>query len=526
MPHKDLGRGLVIAALIASSGGWSLAAYWDKSRDALRPDYHADKHAQHASLTVTDQATAPEILATTRGATVPSADRVDTLEPRQPAAHVVDLPPVATHSDTALEDVQFASIAPGAGPVDEGPEATVTPPAQRPQAAAHALPPIPKLAPPRPSRSALTVRRGDTLVDVLNRGGLSSPDVNQVIDRLDDVFDPRDLRAGQALTFVRAGKGEPIEAIELATGFAEGIRLARAVDGFDIETFERPLESRRAYAAGTVEGSLYLSARRANMPDESIMHMVKLLSHDVDFQRDVRRGDGFEVVYEVVSPAGDSDVVRGAEPLYVRLTTGGREIEAIRFELPDGMVDYFDRHGHSVRKLLMRTPIDGARLTSGFGMRRHPILGYSKLHTGVDFGAPTGTPVFAAGDGVIEKASRFGGYGNYVRVRHNSEFKTAYAHLSRYGKDIKPGVRVKQGQVIGYVGSTGRSTGPHLHYEILQGGKPINPMSLKQTHADNLTGADFKRFEQLVADIDRERAIASRGGTVTADASATVPIRR
>jgi murein DD-endopeptidase MepM/ murein hydrolase activator NlpD len=181
---------------------------------------------------------------------------------------------------------------------------------------------------------------------------------------------------------------------------------------------------------------------------------------------------------------------------YARLITADNDIALYRYEDNDGNVDYFDRNGKSTKNSLMKTPVDGARMSSGYGMRRHPVLGYDKMHKGVDFAAPTGTPIYAAGDGVVEKAARWGGYGNYVKIRHNSSLKTAYAHM--HSIKVKAGTRVKQGQIIGTVGTTGRSTGPHLHYEVLMGGKQVDPRGVNVPVGEELRGASLKKFKDTI----------------------------
>jgi murein DD-endopeptidase MepM/ murein hydrolase activator NlpD len=214
----------------------------------------------------------------------------------------------------------------------------------------------------------------------------------------------------------------------------------------------------------------------------------------VDFQRDVRKGDGFELVYEQdVMKSGE--IARNGRILFAAFDTRFGPKAYYHFTPEDGRADHFDAKGHSARRLLMRTPINGARLSSGFGKRRHPILGYTRMHNGVDFAAPTGTPILAAGDGRIDRASWYGGYGRFVRIEHANGYKTAYAHLSRYGPGIKKGVRVKQGQVIGYLGSSGLATGPHLHYEVLKDGRRINPRSLRAPTGKILEGAELEAFQ-------------------------------
>ena len=206
--------------------------------------------------------------------------------------------------------------------------------------------------------------------------------------------------------------------------------------------------------------------------------------------------------------------VRTGDVIYASMTLSGKTKAYYRYTPKSGITDYFDEQGRSVRKTLMRTPVDGARLSSGFGARRHPVLGYTKMHKGVDFAAPRGTPIMAAGDGVVERANRYGGYGNYLRIRHNSELKTAYAHIHRFAKGVSAGSRVKQGQIVAYVGSTGRSTGPHLHYEVLQNMKQVNPLSIKVAAGEILKGSELKRLAAARSTIDQRVAEARSGTTV------------
>jgi murein DD-endopeptidase MepM/ murein hydrolase activator NlpD len=236
----------------------------------------------------------------------------------------------------------------------------------------------------------------------------------------------------------------------------------------------------------------------------------------VDFQRDLQPGDRIEALYEV-HLARDGAVAKTGEVLAARFAVKGGELALYRFRLPDGSVDWFDARGESVRKALLKTPVDGARLSSRFGLRRHPILGYSMMHRGADFAAPTGTPVMAAGDGVVELAGVNGAYGNYVRLRHDERRRTAYAHLSRFAEGLRPGRRVRQGQTIGYVGSTGRSTGPHLHYEVLIDGEQVDPMSLQLPTGRKLEGRLLADFQRARSELDRRlNAAASPSRTASA----------
>ena len=256
------------------------------------------------------------------------------------------------------------------------------------------------------------------------------------------VYDPRRLRAGQEL-LIRAAH-EPAEAgarrligLDFDLDFDHAVRVTRGSDGsYASAKVARPQRRDLEHRAGIIDDSLYLSAERAALPHDVTIGLIKLFSWDVDFQRDVRQGDRFETLFETVALEDGSEIVRGGDLLYAALSIDGRLFEGYRFELPDGRIAYFDRSGKSLRKFLMRTPIDGARLSSRFGMRRHPILGYNRMHQGVDFAAPTGTPIYAAGDGKVEIAKRNGGYGKYIRIRHTGEYSTAYAHLSRFAKGI------------------------------------------------------------------------------------------
>ncbi|MGH6896904.1 MAG: peptidoglycan DD-metalloendopeptidase family protein [Geminicoccaceae bacterium] len=370
------------------------------------------------------------------------------------------------------------------------------------------------------STEQITVRRGDTLIDILDRAGIATTEAHAAVQSLQTVYDPRRLRAGQEL-LIRAGAAPAdtgtrrLLGLDFDLDFDHSIRVTRGPDGrYATAKVARPQRHDLVHRAGVIDDSLYVAAERAALPRDVTINLIKLFSWDVDFQRDVRRGDRFETLFEEVSLEDGSGGSRGGDLLYAALSINGQLLEGYRFEPEEGVVEYFDRNGRSLRKFLMRTPIDGARLSSRFGMRRHPILGYTRMHQGVDFAAPTGTPIYAAGDGKVEVAKRNGGYGRYVRVRHTGEYSTAYAHMSRFAKDIAPGRRVQQGQVIGYVGATGRATGPHLHYEVLRNGAQINPLQIKQPANQQLAGADLERFQAEVARIDRLRAEGGHGTQV------------
>jgi murein DD-endopeptidase MepM/ murein hydrolase activator NlpD len=225
------------------------------------------------------------------------------------------------------------------------------------------------------------------------------------------------------------------------------------------------------------------------------MELIRIYSWDIDFQRSIRSGDKFEVLFERIE-TNSGKLARYGNILYANLKLGKLSNPLYLFKKNNKIYNHFDEKGHSAKKALMRTPINGARLSSGYGTRRHPILGYNKMHRGVDFAAPIGTPILAAGSGTIVFRSRNGAYGNYIRIRHNSLYSTAYAHLSKFNRSLTKGSRVRQGQVIGYVGTTGRSTGAHLHYEILKRGRQTNPRRVKMPSGTRLGGADLHLFKK------------------------------
>lgn len=364
----------------------------------------------------------------------------------------------------------------------------------------------------------VVVQRGDTLLQILLRSGIDRAEAHEVVGTLSTVYDPRRLRVGQAMAVEVERAGDALAAPRLAAlslnlDFTNDLRVERDANGeFAARRVDRDMVQTVHAAHAVIDTSLYRTARRHAVPDEALVNLANIFSWDVDFQRDVHAGDSFELVYEQVeSPDGE---VRGGEVLYAGLRLRGRNVQAYRYEHADGSHGYYDAEGRSLRKWLMRTPIDGARLSSGFGPRRHPILGYNRMHRGVDFAAPTGTPIYAAGDGVLAEAGRNGAYGNYIRIKHNDEFSTAYAHMSRFADDLERGSRVRQGQIIAYVGTTGRSTGPHLHYEVLQNGNQINPMSIKPRTAIRLTGAELERFRRQIETIDAKRPTVGGGTTL------------
>ena len=374
------------------------------------------------------------------------------------------------------------------------------------------------------TRKAVMIGKGDTLFVALTKAGSAAGDAEAAIAAFRTVHNPRSLQIGQTLTLafepmVDENEAPALRLAEIALDVApdRDILVARQDDDrFHASEIARDLVRRLEKAEGVIQTSLYDAATEAGLPISILMEMVQIFSFDVDFQREIQKGDKFEVLYENLLN-DDGETVALGPVLFAALSVNGNLIGLYRHEPGNGPVDYFNIKGQSARKALMLTPINGASLSSGYGMRRHPVLGYNKMHRGLDFSAPRGTAIVAAGDGVIELAGRNGSYGNYIRIRHNGTYQTAYAHMKGFARGIRAGKRVRQGQTIGYVGTTGRSTGPHLHYEVLRGGTQMNPRRLKLPTGQKLAGTELAQFEQqvrkirvLIAEVPSAQKIASQ----------------
>lgn len=355
-------------------------------------------------------------------------------------------------------------------------------------------------------RRTLSIGRGDTLMDLLATANVPTNDAHDAVAALREVYNPRRLQVGQHVTVLfepRRGGTRKFLGFEFAPDPLRSVSIARKGGaGFTSNQTEKPVTRKPVAAQGVIRSSLFEAGAQAGVPISVMMAFIQNFSYDVDFQRDLQPGDRFEILYEKLVTAEGTQAGEG-ELLYASLTLSGDDMPIYRFKTRDGRVDYYNGDGESIRRALLRTPIDGARITSGFGMRHHPILGFSKMHKGVDFGAPSGTPIYAAGRGTIEIAERSSSYGNYVRIRHNTEISTAYAHMSRFAKSISRGARVDQGDIIGYVGTTGRSTGPHLHYEVLKAGHQVNPRSVDLPTGEKLDGRELQAFQQARRSIEK-----------------------
>jgi len=359
----------------------------------------------------------------------------------------------------------------------------------------------------------ISVRRGDTLFGVLVDAGMDQNEAQDAVGALSDVFSPKALRVGQQITLnfnnaaddQSSNNGSKLVALSFEPSVTQDVTLKRNSDGdFVAKSIDKPLTQKNSRVTGTIDSSLFEAAQEAGLPVAVVSDLIKTFSYDVDFQRDIHDGDSFEVYYQRFENA-DGAFAKAGTMLYASLTLGGKKIPMYYFE-HDGDGEYYSPNGESVRKSLLRTPVDGAKITSGFGMRLHPLLGYTRMHKGIDFGAPTGTPIYAAGNGVVVDIGVHSGYGNYIRIRHNDTYSTAYAHASRFAAGLHKGDRVKQGEVIAYVGATGDATGPHLHYEILVNNQQVNPATVKVAGGDKLTGKDLAAFKAQVQKIDADMA--------------------
>jgi murein DD-endopeptidase MepM/ murein hydrolase activator NlpD len=349
-------------------------------------------------------------------------------------------------------------------------------------------------------RYSRTIRigRGDRLLQLLILEGVPRREAFNAIQVLAKVFELRKLRTGQRVELVYGIiDNQPQRFAGLRFELGNGARAISAMrqgkGPFTATDVKKRLRPELVRGTGRIETSLYVAGLKAGVPPAVMIQLIQIYSFDVDFQREIRKGDTFRVLFRNYYD-DEGKLVRQGDIIYAALTLRGDALQLYRFAPRSGRIDYFNPQGHSVRKALMRTPINGARLTSGFGRRRHPILRYTKVHTGSDFAAPRGTPFYAAGDGTIVKLGPAGGYGNYIRIRHNADYETAYAHMQRFATGLGVGSRVRQGQIIGYVGTSGLSSGPHLHYEVHYKGRPVNPLGLRLATGQKLAGLDLREF--------------------------------
>tara|TARA_B100000579_G_scaffold158429_1_gene128870 strand:- start:2734 stop:4038 length:1305 start_codon:yes stop_codon:yes gene_type:complete len=339
----------------------------------------------------------------------------------------------------------------------------------------------------------LKVKKGETFSKILENFNFENKNKFELINSINDIFNLKELKIDQKIIFF-TDKNKVIKRIIIELDFKTDL-IVDLTSEIDIYKKELNTFSDTESKEYLITNSLYADGITNSVPNEVLIKLIQLFSFDLDFQRDIRKDTQVSLSYEKVFTENKPDYFYG-DIQYARITIKNNTLEYFKFITEDGFVDYFNREGKNVKKSILKTPLDGARISSSFGMRKHPISGFNKMHKGIDFAAPKGTPVYAGGNGVIEKIGVNGGYGKYIRIRHNNDYKTAYAHLSGFRKGISGGVRVNQGEIIGYVGSTGRSTGPHLHYEIIYKNKQINPLTLKLPSGKILKGKELERFEK------------------------------
>jgi murein DD-endopeptidase MepM/ murein hydrolase activator NlpD len=349
------------------------------------------------------------------------------------------------------------------------------------------------------NEAIIIIKKNDVFSKIINPYFQNNIIKNKIINKLNKEYNLKNLKIGQEIYIYQNSK-KIVEKIIIPLDFSTDIVIE--INETEIKLSKKEIKLKTFFESNKffIKSSLYEDGKAAGVPLGILSEAIKLYSFDVDFQRDIQKNDKFEIFYEVFYNSVRGSISNG-KIKYIKLNLHGNILEYFIFMDEDGHFDYFNKKGNNARKALMKTPIDGARLSSSYGVRKHPILGYNKLHKGVDFAAPKGTPVFAAGNGVIDFVGKNGGYGKYIRIRHNSSYKTAYAHLNNYNKNIYKGARVNQGDIIGYVGSTGKSTGPHLHYEVIYQNKQINPMKMKLPSGKVLRDDELKKFNKEVKKI-------------------------
>ena len=353
-------------------------------------------------------------------------------------------------------------------------------------------------------RELFKIKKGQTLSNFLNTFNLSLKEKNEIINLVSQEINLNKIKIDtkiEILSFDIEGV-KKIQNIIVYPDKEKTVEIAFVNDQYEIKTDQVALFKSNVYKEVTVKNSIYESLSGSGVTDNAIMEFIRLFSFDIDFQREIRSENKIKIFYEVYKNKKQK-IIKSGRIYFAEIKLHNDTYKLYRFnDKNDELIDYFDETGKSATKALMKTPINGARLSSGFGMRKHPILGYDKKHQGVDFAAPSGTPIMAAGTGYIEMAKVNGGAGKYIKIKHLNGYKTSYSHLKGYASKIKKGVKVNQGQTIGYVGTTGLSTGPHLHYEVWFNNKRINPMKMKLPSGIKLNDVQLKNFQKIRDEIN------------------------
>ncbi|MEK0362165.1 peptidoglycan DD-metalloendopeptidase family protein [Pseudomonas sp. CBC3] len=360
----------------------------------------------------------------------------------------------------------------------------------------------------KPRVKEVVVANGDTLSTVFAKVGLPQSTVHDVLASSKEAKQLARLKVGQRLEFEFDEQGN-LAQLRSPLNKLESVQLVRSGAGYVFKKEQLKPDVSTAYAYGRIESSLFLAAKHAGLSHNLTMDLANVFGYDIDFAMDIRKGDSFEVVYEEKTVAGEK--VGTGNILAARFTNRGKSYTAVRYTNKQGTSSYYTADGQSMRKAFIRTPVDFARISSRFSNgRKHPILNKIRAHKGVDYAAPRGTPIKSAGDGKVLLAGRKGGYGNTVVIQHGNRYRTLYAHMQGFAKGVRSGSSVKQGQIIGYIGTTGLSTGPHLHYEFQVDGVHVDPLGLKLPMADPIANNEKQRFVQLskplMARMDEERA--------------------
>jgi len=354
---------------------------------------------------------------------------------------------------------------------------------------------------PRFKKIRHQINEGETFDVILNQYQIDEKDIQNLKKKLSEIINLNKLNTNQLIYLTIDQADNQIKEFIFQISNKEKIYLTKdEKSNFNQEIILTKLDKKIIYQENLIMQSLYKSATDKKIPPNTIIELARIYGFQVDFQRDIRKRDRFQIMYEVFVDESGKDIETG-NILFANLILSGEDNSLYYFD-EEGSTGHYDKNGKSIQKALMKTPINGARLSSPFGMRKHPIDGFNKMHRGTDFAAPMGTPIMASGSGTIKKAGWCGGGGNCVVIKHNSTYETIYAHMSKFAKGIRKGVRVVQGQTIGYVGSTGKSTGPHLHYEVVVNGKKVNSQTLKLPSGKILKGKEREIFETKKIKLD------------------------
>ena len=369
---------------------------------------------------------------------------------------------------------------------------------------------------PETTVKTLKVRSGDSLGPLLQKNGLSGGEAYKLTQAFATVYKPRNVRVGQEFNLYF--NGETLEHLTFKPTVEKTVFVDLKGEDYAAREIAAEFKYETVGVAAEISNSLYLDATRLGAPDRVVQQFANIYEYSVDFQRDIQPGDNFEMFFEVARDR-KGKIIKSGDLLYTSFSPRGKQSEYWLYVDSKGRENFYDEKGKTAKRKLRATPVNGARLSSSYGRRKHPILGYRKMHAGVDFAAPRGTPILAAGSGTVERANRYGSFGNYIRIRHTDGYKTAYAHLKGFARGVRKGKYVKQDQVIGYVGTTGRSTGPHLHYEVHLNGKKINPRRLSQLAGKPLAKSEMPSFAKRRSEIE---ALRKTSETITATPATVV----